>query len=355
MSSSRIIATRKRSVFMAHVCSECGFPMITVVQIEAEAQESYTFSQKKAEQIASETAENAINNEIKYIESCYSTKSVLVEKQKKQRDDFSGVFFTSSFSGHISQCPKCLNVEPWKAASSKKSMSELYKKNFPTVFTDPDKAEKWAFDIINSMVRECMMKHMDASIAQEAVEKVIDSKIRINAWLKEINSIPEEPERNRLKVELSNAEKLKSQLGIFDFKNKKIISEKIKILRLQIKDLDRIIENKNSPILEKIVKLKNELLVTQSIAFGCTGDVLSEKRGNAISFFISPNDIPDDVLRRIDDSIESTLKIVTDFKAESLSEVESCLDVEKPVFCRKCGYKLLADSLFCTKCGTKVE
>lgn len=355
MSSPRMIATRKCGVFMAHVCSECGFPMITIVQIEAEAQKSYTFSQSKAEQIASETAENAIHDEIERIESCYSTKSVLVGKQKGSGMISPGYFCTSSFSGHISQCPKCSNVEPWKVASSKKNLSELNKNNFPTVFTDPDAAEKWAFDVVKNMAAECMKKHEDETAVQEAIEKVIDSKIKINAWLKEMNSIPEEPERDRLKEELSNAEKLKSQLGILDFKNRKTVSERINILKLQIKDLDGIIDKKVTPIAERMVKLGNELLITQSIAFGCTDDVLSKKSGNAFSYFISPNDIPNDILKRIENSNESTTQSVTDPQEESASESKAYFDVEKPVFCRKCGYKLLADSTFCTKCGAKVE
>ena len=178
MSSSRMIATRKRGVFMAHVCSECGFPMITVVQIEAEAQKTYTFSQSKAEQIASETAENAIHEEISRIESCYSTKQVLVGTHKGSGMISPGHFCTSSFSGYVSQFPKCLNIEPWKSTTSKKKMDELSKENFPTVFMDPDKAEKWAFDIVKNMAADIVKKREDDSAVKGAIEKVIDSKIR---------------------------------------------------------------------------------------------------------------------------------------------------------------------------------
>lgn len=133
MASSRMIATRKRGVFMVHICSECGFPMITVVQIESESEKTYTFSQSIASQIASDTAENAITDEIKRIESCYNTKTQLVGKQKGSGMISPGYFCTSSFSGYVSQCPKCLNVEPWKSSSSKKKMDDLERDNFPVV------------------------------------------------------------------------------------------------------------------------------------------------------------------------------------------------------------------------------
>ena len=75
MGNSRMVAIRDQDVFMVHTCSKCGFPMITVVQISAEAQKEYIFSQAKASKIANETAENAIYEEISRIESCYNTKS----------------------------------------------------------------------------------------------------------------------------------------------------------------------------------------------------------------------------------------------------------------------------------------
>ena len=82
MASSRMIVTKKRGVFMAHVCSGCGFPRVTAVLIEATAEKSYSISRSYAEQIASETAENAIQAEIKAIDTCYSTRQPLVGSHK---------------------------------------------------------------------------------------------------------------------------------------------------------------------------------------------------------------------------------------------------------------------------------
>ena len=125
MASSRMIATRKRPVFMSHICSKCGFPMISVVQIESEAQKTYTFSQEKASQIASDTAENAIEDEIRRIESCRRDRVVLVGKLKKGSMISPGYFCDASFSGHQTRCPYCGNLEPWKGASVKKDVSTM--------------------------------------------------------------------------------------------------------------------------------------------------------------------------------------------------------------------------------------
>lgn len=340
---------------MAHVCSECGFPMITVVQIEAEAEKTYTFSQSKAEQIASETADNAIQEEIRRIESCYSTKLPIVGKRKGSRMISPGHFCTSSFSGYVSQCPRCLNIEPWKSTTSKKKMDELHKEHFPMVFTDLGKAENWACDIIRKMAKEIEEKRRDNYAVKEAIGKVIDSKIKINQWVTELHSVPETVERDRLKTELTNAEKLKSQLGIFDFKNKKVVGVKVNILKLQIKELNDVIEKKETLIAERIIKLENELLFTQSVAFGCSDDILSKQDGNTFSYFLSPNDIPDNVMEKIENADASNSEIILAPQVEKESDVSPFSDIEKPVFCRKCGYKLLADSTFCTKCGEKVE
>ena len=151
MGSPRMIATRKQAVFMSHVCSKCAFPLISVVRIESESQKSYTFSQDKASKIASNTAENAIEDEIHRIESCRKDRTVLVGKLKKGSMISPGYFCDSSFTGHQTRCPYCGNLEPWKGSSPDgKTFDELADANFPVVFKDANDAENWAKDIVVS-------------------------------------------------------------------------------------------------------------------------------------------------------------------------------------------------------------
>ena len=355
MSSSRMISTRKQGVFMAHICSECGFPQITVVQIEAEAQKEYIFSQSKAEQIAIETAENAICEEINRIESCYQTKLPLVGKRNGSSMIAPGHFCTSSFSGFASFCPKCLSIEPWKSTSSKKNMDDLVKDNFPVVFKDADKAEEWAFDKVRDIVAEISAKRENPAEIEKAIASVKEAKADILSLTHQMNSLPEQIEFDRLNEELKALRSKKANLGLLDFKAKKIIKEKIKILEPQVKSIKAVLDSKIEPLARQIITLGNNLLKTQAIAFGYTDDIMSKNSGNAFSYFFSPNDIPYEIM----EEIENKSQILSN--EESPKDINNESVVEEPqgnndaIYCRKCGFKLLSNSTFCTKCGSKID
>ena len=355
MSSSRMISTRRQGVFMAHICSECGFPMITVVQIEAEAQKTYTFSQSKAERIASETAENAINEEMRRIESCYHTQQPLVGQQKGSGMIAPGHFCTSSFSGFESYCPKCLSIEPWKSIASKKKMDELERDNFPIVFKNADEAKKWAFDKVRSMISVIETKRQDALEVERAINDVKQTKTNILVWTHQMNTLPEQADYDRLNEELSVAKKQKASLGLLDFKAKKSVSERIKVLEPQVKALKDALDKKIEPIARKIVTDGNNLLTTQAIAFGYTDDILSKQNGQAFSYFFSPVDIPEDIMAEIESYVENALNGKENISINKTFPADESVSCEETVNCRKCGFKLLSGSTFCTKCGSKVD
>ncbi len=142
---------------MAHICSGCGFPIISIVEIEAVAQKTYAFMQSKAEQIASQTANDAIENNICRIESCRSTKIPLAEKVEEEDISYLGCFCDSSILGLAAICPCCGNVEPWQPSKSvlpQKKMSDLEEKNFPIVFREGGKAERWAKDYVANLIAD---------------------------------------------------------------------------------------------------------------------------------------------------------------------------------------------------------
>ena len=355
MGSSRMISTRRQGVFMAHICSVCGFPTISVVQIDAEAEKTYTFSQSRAEEIASETAENAINEEIRRIESCYNTKQPLVGKRKGSGMIAPGHFCTSSFSGFATGCPSCLSVEPWQRTNSKKKMNELVKENFPVVFRDANKAEKWAFDKVREMVAQIAAKREDPIAVEQAINEVKKVKAQILVWAYEMNNLPEQEEYNKVSDELAVAKKQKASLGLFDFKLKKSVSEKIKMLEPIVKRRKEELDKKVEPIARRIVDTGNDLRTTQAIAFGVTDDILSKENGNAFSYFFAPNEIPDDIMEEIECYVEQAKngKQPTFTAKDTTTATQTCSN--DAVFCRKCGFKLLPDSTFCTKCGSVID
>ncbi len=355
MASSRMIATRRQGVFMAHICSVCGFPTISVVQIEAEAEKTYTFSQSKAEAIASETADNAINEEIWRIESCYKSKQPLVGKQKGSGMIAPGHFCTSSFSGFASCCPSCLSIEPWQSATSKKKMDELTKENFPVVFKDANKAEQWTFDKVREMVAQIAAKREDALAVEQAINEFKEVKAQILIWAHEMHTLPEQAEYDRLNDELAVAKKQKASLGLFDFKLKKTVGEKIKMLEPIVKRRKEDLDKKVEPIARRIVDTGNQLRTTQAIAFGFTDDILSKENGNAFSYFFSPNEAPDDIMEEIENYVEQAKSGKQPTFAPKATPVAAPVCSDEAVFCRKCGFKLLPDSTFCTKCGSVID
>lgn len=352
MASPRMIATRKCSVFMAHICSKCGFPLISVVQIKAEAQKTYTFSQEKASQIASNTAKNAIEDEIHRIESCRRDRVVLVGKLKKGSMISPGYFCDASFSGHQTRCPYCGNLEPWKGSSPNgKTIDQLADDNFPIVFKDANEAENWAKDKVNHLIQAINNQRQNAGAVRNSISSVLSIRRNLKKYLELSASIPEKDQLTQLKDQLANLELRKGQLGILDLKRKKEIGSAIKITELKIADISKVIATKDAPYLEQIQVNRYNLLCTQAVAFGCTNQIISIRNGNAFIYQYVANDIPEEFLTGTNENA-----------AEHIAEPGMCEETQKtnaaltstPLFCRKCGYKLLPNSVFCTKCGSRV-
>ena len=355
MGKSKMVATYKRHVYMAHVCSGCGFPVITAVLIVAEAQKYYSFLQSKAALIANEAAEDAIYKIVKNIETCYNTQRTLTGRYQENALVSPECYCTSTFHGYASSCPRCLNAEPWQEMASAKRMADLDRENFPIVFADSREAEKWALEKVRKTIADINESRKDHMAVKNAIQTVIAAKIEIKTWMNKLNSISETMERDRLQSVLKDTEKLKSQVGIFDRKGKRIVNERIKALESQIRDLNETIEKKTRLITSNLGALNNQLLRSQLIAFGCEDNIVSKKRANAVSYFVCANDIPSEIIDVIASFDFKGPETAHDMVQEITQMEKPSIAVEKPTFCRKCGFKLLPDSVFCTQCGTKVE
>jgi len=63
-----------------------------------------------------------------------------------------------------------------------------------------------------------------------------------------------------------------------------------------------------------------------------------------------------DIKLEAENRIPTEAQTLESKKAEDKAVVTECIIAQKrPTFCRKCGTKLLPDSVFCMKCGTKVQ
>lgn len=348
MGSSRMIATRQRAVFMSHICSKCGFPLISIVQIESESQKTYTLFQEKAGKIASDTAEKAIEDEIRRIESCRKDRTVLVGKLKKGSMISPGYFCDSSFTGHQTRCPYCGNIEPWKTASpSEKAMEELVDANFPVVFKDSSDAVNWAKDRVMDIVQSINNQRTNADLVSGATSRAVSIRRDLDRYLELSKSIPEKAQL----AQLNDLEKRKEQLGLLDIKGKKEVGSAIKITELKIADISKTIAAKDTPFLDQIQANRQRLLYAQAVAFGCSDTVISLRYENAFSYQYVANDIPEELMAETSTDIDERISEGKMREEVSGTHIE---ESSVPLFCRKCGYRLLQDSVFCTKCGTRV-
>ena len=356
MGSSRVIATRKCQVYLSHICSECKFPVITVVQITAEAEKTYTLSQSKAEQIADETAQNAIKREIRRIESCRRTKIGLVDTQQTRTMIELGHWYDSIITDFETPCPQCSNIEPWQVSYdlapkiSKHKISELNDDNFPIVFKDFDCADRWAKDYISRFVEELEEKRKDASQVEQAIKNSIISINQIKSYQQQLNLIPELKYCEMFNKQLREYKVKRSQLGLLNFIRKKDINLNIKVLELKLEDVNQIIKDKTNSINFDINREQNILLQNQAIAFGCTNDIVISEHKNTLIYHHKPNDIPENLLMSSHEL--STNKISSHNEHDNTPLTQSSGEI---AFCRKCGFKLIPDSVFCSKCGKKID
>lgn len=313
-----MIAKCTRPVFMVHICSQCGFPIISVVHIHTESQKTYSYLESKATQIVQETVENAIREEICRIESCGKTKDVLVGTKDESSMIRPGYFCESSFSGHQTRCPFCFNVEPWKVPSSYISISQLKDENFPTVFTEAAHAEQWALGYVKNMLDTIKRKAMDVETVARAEMDSVEALFRIEKLLRAVESFPEYDELKQMDKQLLDLKQQKTQLGAFDFKCRKKISDHITVTEQAVEAVRRIVEDKKAKMQIEIFAIKKELTLSQAIAFGCKNDIVTSKLENAVVFYFIPNDIPSVVINRYN--------LLLDYRPGNASDGEGCVD-----------------------------
>lgn len=359
MGSSSIIATRKRQVYMAHICSKCQFPTVSLVVIEAKAEKTYSFFESKAEHIANETANNAIEYEIKRIENCRHTKKVLTEKEKGRSIAW-GHYCSSSIFGFDNPCPNCKNIEPWQRQNDStldysKIITELKDVNFPLVFKEKGKITQWINSSVSSLRQEIEKKRQNKILVEQAAIKTINSAKKLKKIKEQLESIPELKDRDSVNDHMRKYYDYKEQLGILDFKVRNLVNSTIEEDKIKLENLNKIIADKKQAIKFNIDFEQETLIYNQSVAFGCTEKIMTVEFANTVNYYYAPNDIPKELFSTIDENEKTNEKEL----AVEL-EIEESIDTEfgkhKPaIFCRKCGFKLLQNSVFCSKCGIKID
>lgn len=357
MGRDRIMATRKRCVPIAYICSACKMPIYTALEVEVHAEKVYTiFSQSKAEKRLEEIAEIAIEREIRRVENCYVKQTTLVrERDWKEWSGDEG--YISSLNGIDYFCPSCKNVELWQMPSkmmenNSKKISELQKVNFPTVFKDVEAGVKWVYDVACKLMEEIEEKRKDSLEIKQATFKATESVKKIQQLQYEITEMPEVKIKEKIEGELHKYKEQKKKIGILDFKRKKEVDLNIRMLEMKLNDIDEVVSEKIRPINDKIKSEKCELIYNQAVAFGTTGKVVVKKLGSTLGVGYKPNSFPNDLIIGLDEEVQKN-----DENSGLINEMETISETIKNemLFCRKCGFKLIPNSKFCTRCGTMID
>ena len=342
MGNSSVTATNKKSVYMTHVCSKCQCPIISVIQIEAITTLHYFVLGENAENDAYNNSENIIERETCKIDSLHINK-VRLQTLKNEEVKIKNGYYSFSIKGFDTPCPNCFHMEPWqKTIGDDSKIIGLSDENFPLTYTSKTNVENWANKCITSLIERIEGLRNNNELVEQKKNSVLASTKRIEEIERMINNIPEIKNKESLSVQLDELKQHKKLLGVFDFKRKKEIDIKIKLVQDRIIEINKIIADKKKPLEAEKNKLGENIQYDQAIAYGCSGNVNIKKLMDSLCYCFTANDI---LLSDYDNFASSN---------NTQNEVVNVKDDEKAIFCHKCGFKLLEQSSFCSRCGASI-
>ena len=111
MAQSYISLKKSAPVVLGHICSNCGFPILTVATIHTDATQYYTFSQTKAQETAEQECNKAIRFEKERIKAAIHKREPLSVDVNVVSGWHYGSHCDSSIKGVTTPCPNCCNIE----------------------------------------------------------------------------------------------------------------------------------------------------------------------------------------------------------------------------------------------------
>lgn len=287
MSSSRIIVTKKQPVIIGNICSCCGSPVLSTILIVAKAEKTYSFSSIKATQIATNTADLAISDEIKRIESCGRFRKVLAPKDNRTNMIQAGLFCSVSLEGLRSVCPNCGFLEPWRDSRNFSfEMKQLADNNFPVVFQERKNAEAWVRQSISEIIERIEAKRLSTEVVANAKKELDKLHAAIDELKIRRDSLPELNKRNLLEKEKASVLLQKKDVRLLDIRKKRNLLCRIKSIEFSIENEGNEIRRRQHEIDVQIVKGCIAAQKMQLLAFGCTGRYITRELGESISFQI---------------------------------------------------------------------
>jgi len=357
MSNPVMVSTIMRGLCLAHICSSCHFPAITIVTLKAEARKRYVFSASEAKSVTNSAANAAVNIVIRRINNLSNTKNVLEwfsEESAGAADSCHVHIFSEGSFNAYAICPHCGRIEPWLNPTldkdiANKETKKLSSECFPTVFTDGEAATKWAEQIVRTKIAEIELQREDPKMVEQAATLFYKAKENIDLLNKRIRSIPGYLELETKRKQIQDLQTQKEKAGTFRFKEKKEIKQALEKLTHEEYALSYEVNKSKYPLDEELQKENVSLDQNQLIAFGCNPEIMIKKLFSSFTYYYVPNDPPfqpQPFAKKDDDPSANDL---------STTDSERSVNIRKPVFCHKCGQRLLANSSFCSFCGAKLE
>lgn len=297
MAHTTIFLTRERKVFVGHVCSKCGFPVVSVVTMKIEAQQSYMAFREKAEKKVQEAAEMAVEDEIQFIGTSAKVEP-LTGKERSIGGGYGESYCKMSFKGHDSKCPYCSNIERWQIKGGKgkdylKDISNLKEENFPSVFKTIEEVDIWAESQISKIVNKINEQRNRETNLSQHVSNAIESYRNVLTWRKELGAIPESEYIKNLGTQIETLKSRKSSLGVFNFSEKKEINEQIKTIETNLNNITKVFDEKVSSLKKKLSEEEYKLLYAQAYAFGCSERIRVMNQGDTFVYLFEPYPMPE--------------------------------------------------------------
>ena len=291
MSSPRIIITKRQSVIIGYICSNCKNPIIMTIIIQVEVQKVVGLSQSRAERVAIETADQVIQENIKRIFACKESCTSLVDATfgKPQMLEV-GLFSVSLLFDFNTPCPNCDNIEHWQIVSgSVKHNSRADPDCYPSVFPNNEAAILWKQNFLTLKANEIENIRKNSFEVEKAIKKTKALLQEIDLLTHDKESIPEIALKKKLLAERTFAQEKKKQLRLLDFSAKATLNKLIINNSAAIMSIERLISERIKDIDATIRCKKVELQTAQLVAFGNTGDNNLFCSQTAICFVLEAN------------------------------------------------------------------
>lgn len=255
-------------------------------------------------------------------------------------------------------CPNCFNIEPWMNSRLEDKValslaSTLADESFPTVYLEGKDAENWARKIVSQKMARIEEEREDESVVEHAKTEYYHAKHAVDDLNHRIQSIPGFKELESIKKQIEDLQAQQKETGAFKFKAKKEIKDALAKLSADESDLSQKVNIYKNPLDSELYKQQDILEKNQMLAFGCKPDITVKSFFTTFCYRYVPNDPPRESF------VEETAYEASTFSAStnptSGSSDSGTSNQRKPIFCHKCGSKLLSNSAFCSFCGAKLE